>query len=249
MLSIISVYHKKEILEEFLLKSLKTQSVKFELITVDNTTGRFKSVTEALNYGIKQIKHDSQYIMFIHPDVDLCSARWLEDAEKILDSIPNLGIAGVAGMSEKGGSNQERGRNIIKHGIPPIVWPWGNSIKKPKRVQTVDECLMIIPKPLFNKLQFDKEVCDNLHLYAVDWCLSIKRLGFDVYVIPMFIYHRSAGYSMSKEYYLTLKKVLKKHKKHYKHIYTTMGDWSTLYPIILQRLVKVGKILFSKFFR
>lgn len=249
MFSIISVYHNKEILKKYLLKSLQNQSTDYELILVDNTKGQFKSVTEALNYGAKQIKGQSKYIMFVHPDVDLCSNTWLKDAEKILDSIPNLGIAGVAGMSEKGDSNKKRGRNIIKHKEPAVIWSWGNPIKKPEEVQTLDECLLIIPKSIFDILRFDEKTCDNYwHLYAVDYCLSCKKLGFNVYVIPMFIYHRSTstftksyfqrilllGWS-SKEYYQTLKKVLRKHKN-YKKIYTTCGDYSTSYPLILQRI-------------
>jgi len=256
MFSIISVYHNKEILERYLLKSLESQSANYELILIDNTKMQFKSIAEALNYGARQIKSQSKYIMFVHPDVDLCTNTWLENAEKILDSLPNLGTTGVAGMSEEGGSNKERGRNIIKHNNPPIIWPWGNPIKKPEPVQTLDECLLIIPKSVFNILQFDEKTCDDWHLYAVDYCLSCKRLGFEAYAIPMFIYHRSASLSkyrkskiqilkslgpLPESYYQTLEKLLKKHKNYFRRIYTTCGDWSTSYPLILQRILPLAK--------
>ena len=65
--------------------------------------------------------------MFVHQDIDLLSDGWLEDAERWLDVIPNLGIAGVAGMSEFGYTNEERGRNIIKHGVPPQMLELGKS--------------------------------------------------------------------------------------------------------------------------
>ena len=38
-----------------------------------------------------------KYVMFVHQDIDLLTDSWLKSAEDMLDSIPNLGIAGVAG--------------------------------------------------------------------------------------------------------------------------------------------------------
>lgn len=271
MISIVTVYNNKQSLEEILLESLKNQTAKFELITLDSTKGKFRSAAEAFNRGGK--KANGKYIMFVHSDVDLSSNTWLEDAEKILNSIENLGIAGVAGMSEKGSSNKERGRNVIKHKYPPVIWSWGNPIQKPEPVQTLDECLTIIPKSVFNILQFDEKTCDDWHLYDVDYCLSCKRLGFEVYAIPMFIYHKSVSLSKSRKtklrilkslissqgfyypdfYYQSLKKVLSKHRNYFKWIYTTCGDWNTSYPLILQRvwsLLKAGlKYPFKRLFR
>ena len=238
-ISVVCVYNNKRMLNNYTLKSLKNQTSKFELIVLDNTKGRYKSAAEALNYGGQKAK--GKYIMFAHQDINLCSNTWLNRAEKILDNIPNLGIAGVAGMSANGKINKERGRNIIKHGDPARMWSWGNPIQRPEIVQTVDECLVIIPKSVFNMLQFDEKVCDDWHLYGVDYSLSIKRLGYDAYVIPMFVYHRSSGYSFSDRYYVVLKKILKKHKKHYKRIYTTMGDWKTLYPLSIQKFWRLEK--------
>lgn len=233
MISIVCVYNNGKILNDYLLKSLKNQTVDYELITVDNTRGKFKSAAEALNYGGE--KANGKYIMFVHQDVDLSSNSWLEEVEKMLDELPNLGIAGVAGKKDKRGV-----MTGIKHGNPP-AHAGSITIKKPEKVQTLDECLTIIPKSVFDVLQFDEEVCDDWHLYAVDYSLSVKKLGFDVYAIPLFIYHRSAAYSFSERYYLSLKKVLKKHKKYYEEIYTNMGDWSTLYPLTLQRIWRLAK--------
>ncbi len=243
MISIICVYNNKNILENYLLKSLKNQTVKFEFIGIDNTKGQFKSAAEALNYGGGQAK--GEYLMFVHQDVDLSSNTWLEEVKKILDKLSNLGIAGIAGKSEDEGEVITN----IKHDNPPRL-AGKIQIKKPTKVQTVDECLMIIPKSVFNKLRFDEDTCDNWHLYAVDYCLSVKRLGFDSYVMPIFVYHKSSGYSMSEKYFVTLKKVLKKHKSCYNKIYTTMGDWSTRYPLNIKIIYlwirrKVGIILKS----
>ena len=247
MISIVCVYNNEKILNDALLKSLKNQTANYELIALDNTEGKFKSAAEALNHGGKQT--NGKYIVFVHQDVELSSNSWLADAEKWLDLTDNLGIAGVAGMSDIGGSNEERGRNIIKHGNPATEWVWGNPIRKPTSVQTLDECLVIIPKSVFNVLQFDEITCDAWHLYTVDYCLSAKEMGFEVYAIPMNIYHLSAGVAnqscwqvilrlgpLPSGYYKTLKKLLNKHKSSLKEIYTTCGNWDTSYPLIFQRV-------------
>ncbi|WP_054865026.1 glycosyltransferase [Methanosarcina barkeri] len=155
MISVVCVYNNEKIFNNFLLKSLKNQNAKFELIGIDNTSNEFKSAAEALNYGGE--KAANKYIMFAHQDVSFLTDSWLKNTEKLLDSISNLGIAGVAGMSESGRSNPERGRNIITHGRPPKAWPWGNRIQKPVPVQTLDECLVIIPKHTFDVLKFDEK--------------------------------------------------------------------------------------------
>ncbi|MFA5147352.1 MAG: glycosyltransferase [Candidatus Omnitrophota bacterium] len=250
MISVVSVFYgEKESSAKCLLKSLEAQTASHELILMDNTKDRFRSVAAALNEGGRKAK--GKYIMFVHPDVDLISSSWIGDAEKILDSAVNLGIAGVAGMSEEGRTNKERGRNVIKSIDKP--WEWGNPIHRPEPVQTLDECLVVIPKCVFDRFKFDEETCDSWHLYAVDYCLSIRSEGLHAYAIPMYVHHRSensagtkymedffgyAGYR--RRYYPTLVKVLKKHRGHAKRIYTTCGTWSTACPLALQRIYEMA---------
>ena len=143
MISVICVYNDEAILERYLLKSLEQQTEKGEVILLDNTNGRFSSAAEALNFGGN--KGSSKYLMFVHQDVLLPSSDWLLKAEHYLDSIPKLGIAGVAGMVEGGRSNEERGRNVIKHGESPKEWNWGHPISTREPVQTLDELMVIIP--------------------------------------------------------------------------------------------------------
>ena len=251
MISVVCVYNNKKIFNNFLLKSLNNQTADFELIGIDNTSNKFKSAAEALNYGGK--KATNKYIMFAHQDVSVLHKTWLKDIEKLLDSISNLGIAGVAGMSESGSSNPERGRNKITHGMPSEVWSWGNQIQKPEPVQTLDECLVIVPKSTFDVLEFDEKTCNGWHLYVVDYCLSAKERGFGVYALPVDLYHLSSAVSKKKfpsligplpdEYYSTLDSLIKKHRNKFKRIYTTCGDWSTSYPSILQRSYYLQRLI------
>jgi hypothetical protein len=243
MISVICVYNNKATLEKYLLKGLEQQKEKGEVILIDNTSGLFSSAAKALNFGGG--KGTSKYLMFIHQDVLLPAHDWLLKAEKCLDSIPKLGIAGVAGMVEGGCSNEERGRNVIMHGDPPEVWRWGHAISVPVPVQTLDELMVIIPKHVFAKHKFDEVTCDGWDLYAVDYCLSIKQAGLEAYVIQQSVHHGSRG-RLGEDYFVTLGKVLKKHKAHYKRINTTIDSWSTLYPLGIQRKAKPVKRKFLR---
>jgi hypothetical protein len=233
MISVVCVYNNREILEKFLLKSLNDQSTEYEVILMDNTEGKFKSAAEALNEGGK--KAEGKYIMFVHQDIDLKSCEWLERTENMLNSLDELGVAGVAGrIKYKNGMVTN-----IEDGIPPHRIS-SSPIKSPEKVQTLDECLFIVPKYVFDIFKFDEKTCNDWHLYAVDYCLTIKKNGLNVYVIPSFVYHRSPGYSYSETFDLTLKKVLKKHRNELV-IYTTMKDWVTFYPVNIQKSWPVFK--------
>ena len=236
MISIICVYNNKDILENNLLRSIESQTADYELILLDNREHQFPSAAKALNHG--GTKANSDYILFSHQDIYLPDPHWLEETEGYLNSIPDLGIAGVAGMIAGGHCNKERGRNIIQHGRSLETWSWGRPIAKPEPVQTLDECLFIIPKKIFDVYPLDEDTCTHWDLYAVDYCLSIRAdMGLVAYVLPMMVHHRSIGHKSDK-YFITMRRVLNKHRQHYKHINTTTGSYSTTYPLFLQRQIK-----------
>lgn len=248
MISVVCVYNNEAAFSDFLLKSLKEQTVQYELIAMDNSAGRFQSASEAMNEGGERAQ--GKYFMFVHQDVDLLSSWWLEEAEQLLDGIPDLGIAGVLGMVESKIFDEGTWRNIIKWDTDQKEC--GNPIYEPERVQTLDECLIIIPKHIFREHTFDSVICRDWHLYAVDYCLTIKKRGLGAYVLPVSIWHRSKQeYTKrwyedilslgpyGKGYYFTLKAVLKKHNRDYRYINTSCGCWDTSIPIFLQRTVNV----------
>lgn len=227
----ITVYNNKRLLDEYLIKSLKKQSVDYELILVDNRTQKFKSAASALNYGAKNAKE--KYFVFLHQDIRLISKDFLKDLESLLDKLDNVGIAGMAGVSENVSGVLS---NIIHGESQNFVGK--NRIENPVKVQTLDECLVVIPASVFKILKFDELTCDDWHLYGVDYSLSVITLGYSVYALPLSIYHRSPGYSMSSGYDQTLKKLLKKHNKNFTWIYTTLGNFHTGYPLYLQKGAK-----------
>lgn len=246
MISLICVYNNENILEKQLLNSLENQSLEYQLILLNNTKHIFESAAKALNYGGEMASGD--YLIFIHQDFIFSSEFWLEKSLKILQNLDNLGVAGLAGKKKiKSRSklyslflNKNRIISNLKTGNPSHNI--GVPIKEPQKVQTLDECILIVPNTIFDEFKFDEDVCDNWHLYAADYCLTAKKAGYDVYVIPLEGYHESPGYSFSEDqYYSTLKKLIKKHKKDYKWIFTSTGSWSTVYPLFFQ-------ILYQKFY-
>jgi hypothetical protein len=227
MISVVCVYDKLDLYEEYLLASLRAQDTEHELIAVDNCHREYKSAAMALNYGGRRA--GGNFIMFAHQDIRLQSSAFLRDAEHMLGRIHHLGIAGLAG--------KRRGGKVLTHlthGDPPRL-AGSPAFADITEIQTVDECLIFVPKTVFDTLEFDEHVCDGWHLYAVDYALSAMERGLRAIVLPLAAYHRSPGYSMTKDYYQTLKRVIAKHRTHCKWIPTSMGDWNTRLPVLPQR--------------
>ncbi len=231
MISIVCIYNNEAILNEYLLKSLENQTVKFELIKIANTKNTFNSAAEALNYSAE--KAIGRYIMFVHQDVHLLTQGWLEKAEEILDKISYLGIAGVAGMRKIGISKiypvgtipKESGIGRVYHNYNKEPWRCNKNFQEPIEVQTLDEQLLIIPRNVFNNFKFDEKVCDNWHLYGVDYSLSVRKIGLKCYILPLPVWHKSIG-ALNEKYYITLSKIFKKYRNE-GVICTTCGIWYT----------------------
>ncbi len=223
MISIVCVYNKKNILNEYLIKSLEIQTYSdYELILLDNRRNKYKSAATALNVGGKRSK--GEWIMFVHQDIKFEKPTVLSDIVEILSSNSRKqeAIFGVAGRDPKKGVLTN-----ITHGYPPVRAGEENVKNDVIEVQTVDECLFIIPRSLFEKLRFDETTIDGWHLYAVDYCLeAYEKFRAKSYVMGIEgIYHKSSG-SLDESYFKILRKVSNKHKK-IKRIYTTMGTWPT----------------------
>lgn len=232
MMSIICVYNNKTILEENLIKSLEKQGEEYELILIDNRNNKFKSAASALNHGAKKAHGD--YYVFAHQDIYFSDEDWIKNTRTQLASLENVGIVGVAGKTV-----DSIVRSNIKQGLDPVdVSPF--KISEAQKASTLDECLFIIPSKVYEKHALNEEICDDWHLYAVDYVYDIKDHGFEAYIIPTMLEHRSKGASMSETYYDTLHKLQKKYLGR-GLIRTCMGDWFTFVPIFIQRFVKKFK--------
>lgn len=229
MFSIICVYNNEVILNEYLLKSLSIQNTDYELILLNNSNNTFKSASEALNYCGSLANRE--YLIFSHQDISFNSSSFLSDLSLIISSLNKFGIAGVAGRTSEGNYSN------IKHGLN-LSYAGDYRISAPLSVQTLDECFVVVPKDIFKSFKFDPNTCNSWHLYIVDYCLNLKLNNNNVFVVPIELYHRSRGYSMSINYYLILKKILKKYNKYFEYVFCIGGAWNTNRSIWLQLIIK-----------
>jgi hypothetical protein len=193
------------------MDSLKTQTVRYEVVPVDNCNGRFQNAARALNWGASQAT--GNWILFAHQDVALLSRDWLERAEETLDQLDSVGWVGVAGRTAAG---EQRGflRNCAAlQGLP---------FSHPDEVQTLDELLLIHRRNSETRDCFDDEV-PGWHAYGVDACCDAIRRGKKNYVLPLPVWHDSSGVNLAglpeaHEF------VRQKHGRALGRIHTTCGD-------------------------
>jgi GT2 family glycosyltransferase len=232
MISIICVYNNEKTLNTYLITSLKRQTSPFELITIDNTDGKYRTAPGVLNEFARRVDHD--YLMFVHQDVALRSDTWLTDVEVRIKKLEHFGAAGSAGRGYDGSLPAS-----VWHGNPPHpASPMQPS--DPLPVQTLDGCLMIVPRAIFQEIPFDEETCTGWHLYVADYCLDLACCGYKVYVLPEEIYHESTGPADASVYMGTVQNLIRKHRKHTRVIRTTIGEWKTKrswFPCGLQSLL------------
>lgn len=244
LISIICVSNDKTILDQCLTRSLAQQRGEFELIIVDNSTGKWASAASALNWGARDAK--GEILMFVHQDFVLESSDWLHGLEQFGKEQMGFGAAGVAGMLEVRDEAKAVVSNITHH------WPVRNRVSPievtmPMEVQTLDECLIAVTREVFARFPFDESTCDNWHLYGVDLSLTVIESGLKVYVLPLGGYHRSNVESMgSGDYNRSLRRVIKKHRKSFTVVYTTCGIWSTRRPLIIQIISKRLQVMLRK---
>jgi len=241
MFTIICLFNKYEVFEKCLLKSLKKQLSEYEGIFIDNTENKYSSAAKAFNEAIPKAR--GKYIIFAHQDIIIEDPEWLMKTEEVLDSLENPGIVGVAGCKE----NIKGVYTNIRHGNDKR-YAGHFRVEKPLKVQTVDECLFIIPKEIFNYLNFDEKTCYHWHFYAIDFCLQSKLLGYNTYVIPTDLYHLSPGDSLDINYYKTAKRVCQKYRNKYKTINTTCSFWQ-IDKFLIQYFYKIIKYKIKNIFR
>ena len=142
-----------------------------------------------------------------------------------------MGVAGVAGMSDIGRNWKERVRFSIEV-FNEASWEGISRTEELQEVQTLDECLLIVPRSVFARLQFDEKVFDGWDCYGADYCLSVKKLELKSYVIPGRCGHSTmrASYQIweFKELLKYQKRLYIKHKNNYRLIYAWMGEISWL---------------------
>lgn len=224
MFSVVAVFNDPDVLERRLKAGLARQRSAYQLIAVDNTGHRFPSAAAALNHGAQQAEHP--WILFVHQDVELIEADWLDRAEGYLASVDPNGWHGLVGRTKTG-----RWRGIIRD--RDMVF--GEPFDQPIPVMTLDEIVLIHRNRGAAHAYFD-EALDGWHAYGVDACCQALRDGAVNTVLPMPVWHDSR--SINRAHLDRAHRfVWQKHRAAFSRIYTTCGvlpnpyGWSGSYKI------------------
>ncbi|KRN58139.1 glycosyltransferase [Limosilactobacillus secaliphilus] len=221
LFSLITIVNKENVYEDF-KNNLRTQKgVNYELIKVNNDHNQFSSAREAYNHAFK--KSHGNYVVFLHPDMRFLDKYALRDVLDQVTKLPNLGVAGISGCLFKLHHHKSTVVSTIVHGDP--AHRFGQAIKQPTKVQTVDECLFVMDRDFCQQHPFSD--IDGWHMYAVEQCLVALLNGKVNYVVPCRMWHRSTGFSENWQYIQTGKEIVRRYGKHFSSINTTVTTWNT----------------------
>ena len=225
LISIICVSNNSECLNDFLLKGLKNQTEKYELIVLDNQNKEFSSAANALNEGARRASSD--WLVFSHQDILMESDDVLTVVKKCFkEGLSFFGSSGVKKFTAKMISNVW----TSKH--DPKLFANSNNIRidRPVKVETLDECFICMTRDAYNAIGgFDEVLCDNWHMYGVDASYTAKEKGIDVYAAPLSLLHKSGG-RISKAFIHNLRAMAKKH--HLKWIAAPCYHFVNFYPFM-----------------
>lgn len=204
-ISVICVYNDPQKLAAFFQSGLSIQTSAVEVIPLDNTSCRFPSAAKALNFGASQAR--GRYLVFMHQDILLeTPTAWEELLQYFRAGYSLLGVSGMRKIYPFMVSNVTTGTHDRRAMVNWIC----TKIKSPTKVETFDECFFAMTREVYELIRFDETICDNWHMYAVDFCLSAKERGINSFVVPIKMHHQSGG-RINKAFIHNLLAVIKKH--------------------------------------
>lgn len=233
-ISVICVYNNEDTLKMELLDSLTRQECDYELILIDNQRNEYSCAAKALNSAADRASGD--ILIFSHQDIRLKTSTELKKLANVIASVDTGDIVGTQGVIEKKNtyySNLTAGKEYN----PAIV----DGYREEKiRVSCIDEGLFGMKKETWKKHNFDENICNNWHLYAVEVCLYARKTGHMIWVAPIQMHHSSFG-NISLSYMENLKRLCEVYRKNFEYIWTTCYKVKTA-PIYINTLVALWKL-------
>lgn len=184
-LSIVCCYNNKKLYNN-LKKDIDKQSVKVDLIGIDNCNNKFSSCSSAYNSVIKSLK--TKYVLFLHQDIVFLQTNNLEKILSYLKKINDYDLLGLVGS--------KKGETFVSTNVyvgDTNHFGGSNRVFEIERTETLDECIFGGYTKCFSKYPFDEKICDNWHLYAVERCLAALVRGDNVFVCDVSVLHLSSG--------------------------------------------------------
>ncbi len=234
--SVICIYNNPRQLEECLIKSLHRQDIEYELILVDGSKNEFSSCAAALNYGVK--KSMGEILIFSHQDIVLKKTDELKRFVEYIEIMPECTIVGAAGALEKKRNNignyttgMQINNELVKKFLSPV------------QVACVDECFFGMKRSTYDRHEFNENLCDDWHLYAVEQCLFHRSHRGSIIVYPIEIHHLSQG-KITCVYMDGLVRLVDVYGKDFKYLWTTCYKVRANYYTI--RILRLVWILYRK---
>jgi hypothetical protein len=187
--SIVCAYNDPAVRRECLDRSVQTYSrpaAGVEYLPVDNVDGRYRSAGAALNHGASLARND--VVVFVHQDVFLHSLAAVIRAAGQM-RVGGLGVLGAVGVRRDGRiAGLIRDRAVLL-GVP---------VQQPTDVDSVDELLFMVPRPLVLRHPLTESPDMAWHAYAVEYGLRVRRLGLRVGVADIPLTHNSLTANLAR---------------------------------------------------
>ena len=181
----------------------ETIGVKYEIISIDNSTGKY-SICQAYNMGAAKSKFE--VLCFMHEDLLFHTPDWGKAVIGHFHDV-TIGLIGVVGNNFKSKSNSGWWGGS---GIPPEFFRWhyiqgrANN-KKPEHlylnpqhedisdVVSVDGMWLCTRKETWQNNKFDEHHFKSFHFYDLDFSLQIKQTLRVCIIYDVLIEHLSYG--------------------------------------------------------
>jgi len=187
--SIVCVYNDHAVRQDCLDRSVRAygrHARGVEYLPVDNVAGRYRSAGAALNHGAWMARND--VVVFVHQDVFLHSLAAVIRAASQLRA-GGLGVLGAVGVCRDGRiAGRIRDRAVLL----------GAPVEQPADVDSVDELLFMVPRPLVLSHPLTESPDLAWHAYAVEYGLRVRRLGLRVGVADIPLTHNSLTANLAR---------------------------------------------------
>lgn len=241
MITVVCCYNNKKMYDDFVVKSLCSQENHYELIGIDNTDGKFKSMASAYNAVLNDIHSD--YVLFCHQDIDFLSHDSLKLIYEYLVDHP-FELVGFAGITK----NCVVFSNLKYRDDDSYIT--NAQLDQSKYVEALDECCFACKKDVLLDIGgFNEKLCNGWHLYCAELCLRWKLRGFLVSVLPVSLYHKdngSSGLYVDGSFLAIFKKIALHYRKFFSKIYSCCYVSSTNPILLCMRLFKTSCGLFIR---
>ena len=220
-ITIICVWNRKSVFAELVNQLQQQKDITYTLLDVDNSSNQFSSARQAFNSQLGHI--DTDLVAFMHQDIRFLDEYALRDLLNWVDTLPEFGVVGIAGCPA---GRKWRLLSSIVHGAEKI--PAGEPVAKPISVQTVEECLFIMRRDVIRENTFSN--LEGWHMYTVEQCMEMLRMGRQNYVVPARIWHLSKGDSLDASYITTLEVLARRYQGTTRYLNTSVKQWKTKGP-------------------